>query len=114
MRVHGKRLLVTLPLDENTAIRLEQLAEEAEVNLTLMGRCLLSLAVGLQPVLKGGKGRNSQELKRANDFLAKRWPAIATNFTPYKELQNVKPSPYDITQNEKYQDIIKSDETSAT
>lgn len=105
MRVHGKRVLVTIPLDDSVGIRLESLAEEAEVNYTLLARCLLSLAVGINPVLKGGKGRNQQELKRVNDFLAKRWPGIATNFTPYKALQNVKPSPYDITQNPAYPDL---------
>jgi len=105
MRAHGLRRLVTLPLDELTAIRLEQLAEEAGINYTLMGRCLLSLAVGRAPVMAAGKGRNQQELKRAQDFLIKNWPAIATNFVPSKELQSVKPSPYDITQNEQYTDI---------
>lgn len=107
MRLHGLRRLVTIPLDEDTAIRLEQLAEEAEVNYTLLARCLLSLAVGRQPVLLSGKGRNGQELKRANDFLVASWPDVATNFKPCKELANVKASPYDITQNENYPDIAK-------
>ena len=98
---------MTLPLDEDAALRLEQLAEEAGTNYTLMGRCLLTLAVGLQPVLLPGKGRNGQELKRANDFLVANWPAVATTFQPCKELANVKASPYDITQNEQYPDIIK-------
>ena len=99
------RRLVTIPLDEPTAIRLEQLAEEAAVNYTLLARCLLSLAVGKQPVLLPGKGRNGQELKRAQDFLKARWPAVATNFIPTKELEHVKASPYDITQNPSYPDI---------
>lgn len=98
---------MTLPLDEDAALRLEQLAEEAGTNYTLMGRCLLTLAVGLQPVLLPGKGRNGQELQRADRFLQENWPAIATNFVSNKELAKVKASPYDITQNEQYPDIIK-------
>ena len=99
MRLHGLRRLCTIPLDEPTAVRLEQLAESAGVSYTLMARCLLSLAVGCQPVLKAGKGRNQQELSRANKFLTKNWPAVAAQFRPRKELDNVKPSAYDVTQN---------------
>lgn len=98
MRAHGLRRLITTPLDEATAVRLEELAEEAGVSYTLLSRCLLSLSVGKQPVLQGGKGRNLQELKRANDFLKKRWPSIAAQFAPCKHLVSVKPSSYDITQ----------------
>lgn len=103
MRAHGLRRVCTVPLDEPTAIRLEQLAESAGVNYTLMARCFLSLAVGRQPVLNAGKGRNQQELKRASDFLVKNWPAVAAQFKPRKELDNVKPSPYDVTQHPDFQ-----------
>lgn len=107
MRDHGLRRAMNQTLDEAVAIRLEQLAEEAGVNYTLLGRCLLSLAVGLQPVLEAGKGRNLQELKRAHDFLLNRWPAVAADFAALKHFRvPAKPSPYDITQNEKHPHII--------
>lgn len=101
MRDHGLRRAMNQTLDEAVAVRLEQLAQEAGVNYTLLGRCLLSLAVGLQPVLQAGKGRNLQELKRAHDFLLSRWPAVAADFEALKQFRvPAKPSPYDITQSE--------------
>lgn len=97
MREHGLRRMISLPLEEATAVKLEQLAEEANINYTLMARCLLALAVGCQPDLSIGRGRNQKELQRANDFLVSRWPKVAARFLPCKHLVNVRHSVYDVT-----------------
>lgn len=97
MRSHGLRRVIAVPLDEATAIRLEELAAQAEINYTLLARCLLTLSLGKQPSLQAGRGRNQMEQQRASNFLKANWPKIASRFTPPKHLVNVKHSQYDIT-----------------
>lgn len=97
MRAHGLRRMISLPLEEATAVKLEKLAEEAGVNYTLLARCFLALALGCQPDLAIGRGRNQKELQRANDFLVARWPKVASKFLPCKHLVSVSHSVYDAT-----------------